>query len=322
MAPEIRFHQCSEADILPYFYKWSSAEHWNPGTEGRELVDIFYKSFPRSFYLAMVPDVNDPEKESAVACVCAATYGEEMGWIGYYIASPEHRGKGYGLAIFNQALKVIGDKPTVGLDGVLAQVKNYQKSGFTNSVWESQRRAAEIEHFLSRLSDCETFGTASITSIAEIPFSDLDALEAKYSGFRRPTFLRNWIDFFTNKEAYGRFSCAVTENGHLLGYGCVRPAAESFRVGPLFAESPQVAKTILYHLANSVARCLSSPNQIPSSTSPVLDLDICTGNVNCVPLFDELAIPFKEVTTIRMYKGKEPLVDINGVYAPMTYELG
>ncbi|KAG2183776.1 hypothetical protein INT43_006787 [Umbelopsis isabellina] len=321
MASEIRFHQCSEADILPYFYKWAAAEHWNPGTEGRELVDVFYKSLPRSFYLAIAPDMNDPEKENVVASVCAATYGDEMGWIGFYISSPEHRGKGYGLAIFNHALKVIGNKATVGLDGVLAQVKNYQKSGFTNSVFESQRRAAKIEHFTSRLSNFETFGDTSITSIAEIPFAELDALDAKYSGFRRPTFLRNWIDFHTNKEEYGRFSCAVTENGQLLGYGCVRPAAESFRVGPLFAESPQVAKTILYHLANSVAKALSSPNQIPS-TSPVLDLDICAGNANSVSLFDELEIPMSEVTTIRMYKGKQPVVDISGVYAPATYELG
>jgi GNAT superfamily N-acetyltransferase len=324
MAPKIRFHQCSEEDIIPYFYRWAAAERWNPGTEGREVVDVFYKSLPKSFYLAVVPDKNDPEKENIVACVCAATYGEDMGWIGYYISSPEYRGQGYGLATFNHALKVIGERATVGLDGVLAQVKNYQKSGFTNSAWQSQRRAANIDHFISRLSDFESFGELNIMEISDIPFAELDALDARYSGFRRPAFLRNWIAFHTNNEEYGRFSCAVTANGQLLGYGCVRPAAESFRVGPLFAESPEVAKTILYHLAKSVSKALSTPasNKIPSSTSPVLDLDICAGNANAVSLFDELEIPMSEVTTIRMYKGKQPNADINGVYAATTYELG
>ena len=42
---------------------------------------------------------------------------------------PEYRKKGYGLKIFNRAMEYLGDR-NVGLDGVLAQVHNYEKSGF------------------------------------------------------------------------------------------------------------------------------------------------------------------------------------------------
>ncbi len=53
----------------------------------------------------------------------------DFGFIGLYIVRPEYRGRGYGLAIFNEAMRYLEDR-CVGLDGVIAQQENYRRSGF------------------------------------------------------------------------------------------------------------------------------------------------------------------------------------------------
>ncbi len=53
----------------------------------------------------------------------------DFGFLGFYIAAPEARGKGYGWATWQAAMERLAGR-TVGLDGVVAQQENYRKSGF------------------------------------------------------------------------------------------------------------------------------------------------------------------------------------------------
>lgn len=43
----------------------------------------------------------------------------KVGTLGFYIVSPAHRGKGYGLKVLNAGIDHLKDLPCVGLDGVL-----------------------------------------------------------------------------------------------------------------------------------------------------------------------------------------------------------
>jgi GNAT superfamily N-acetyltransferase len=56
-------------------------------------------------------------------------YGTMYGFLGFYIVRPEWRRHGYGLQLWQAAMKQMAGR-VVGLDGVLAQQENYRKSGF------------------------------------------------------------------------------------------------------------------------------------------------------------------------------------------------
>ena len=64
-------------------------------------------------------------------------YGQGFGFLGFYIARPEIRGKGYGIRVWRAGMARLQGR-NVGLDGVVAQQDNYRKSGF-RLAWNNIR---------------------------------------------------------------------------------------------------------------------------------------------------------------------------------------
>lgn len=98
---------------------WAAAEGWNPG-----LADAacFYAADPGAFLVATL-------NEAPIGCISATEYGADFGFIGFYLMRPDYRGKGYGMALWRAAMARLQGR-VIGLDGVVAQQANYQKSGF------------------------------------------------------------------------------------------------------------------------------------------------------------------------------------------------
>ena len=67
-----------------------------------------------------------------MGCVSCPNYTDDYAFLGYYIVSKEHRNKGFGLRLFQAATKrAEREGPcNIGLDGVVEQISNYEKSGF------------------------------------------------------------------------------------------------------------------------------------------------------------------------------------------------
>src|SRR3989344_1657368 len=99
--------------------EWAAKEGWNPGLYD---ADAFYTTDPNGFFMGYLND-------EPVASISVVSYGNGFGFLGFYIVKPEHRGKGYGIKVWNEALKYLSSH-NVGLDGVVAQQENYKKSGF------------------------------------------------------------------------------------------------------------------------------------------------------------------------------------------------
>jgi len=99
---------------------WTAAEGWNPG-----LADAacFYAADPGAFIIATLDD-------APIGCIAATEYGAGFGFIGFYLMRPDYRGNGYGMALWRAAMERSQGR-VIGLDGVVAQQANYQKSGFT-----------------------------------------------------------------------------------------------------------------------------------------------------------------------------------------------
>ncbi|CAM0136070.1 hypothetical protein VKS41_005544 [Umbelopsis sp. WA50703] len=320
MVDTVQIRQCTPEEAKLCFYEWAKEEQWNPGLDGAEVQQVFYPSDSQGFFVGCIEDPDTPGKEKIVSAISAVRYGLDSGWVGFYIVDSKERGKGYGISIFKHAIKHMGDRPHIGLDAVIQQVPNYEKSGFTG-VWENQRRAGSIDNVISKLSSYESLTNVSYSNLCDVPIDQINDLEVRYNGITRPEFIQNWVTFHSNCERLGRFGYALIDQGRIVGYGCARAATTSFRVGPIFAESPDSAKALLLQLAKSVKLIMAVPNQISSSVKPNFEVDICAANSRAVTLFDSLDMP-NSFPSIRMWKGQPPKVDIDGIYGLSTLELG
>src|SRR5262245_5403196 len=187
---------------------WAAAEGWNPG-----LYDAacFYETDPDGFFLGELDGV-------PIACLSCVAYDDSFGFVGHYIVRPEFRRQGHGIQIWQAGMAYLGTR-NVGLDGVLAQVVNYERSGFTTAY-----------HHLRYQGRGGGRHPAGVVSLSAVPFDDVLAYDRRCFPALRPRFLRSW------RVLPESVSLACLREGRLAGYGVIRRSADGFRIGPLFAE--------------------------------------------------------------------------------------
>ncbi|KAF9438068.1 hypothetical protein BGZ76_009940 [Entomortierella beljakovae] len=336
MSSNIVFEHVSNEKAGELYYSWANSEHWNPSTKGQDVKEVYHKIDSQGFIVGKI--TNEDGKEETVAIISAVRYGTDQAWIGFYISNPNHRGRGYGLATFNKALEYIGhDRPSVGLDGVMAQVPNYQKSGFNGVGWLNERRHGDIvalvegpeQALAGRIARHEIPGLVPLSD-DQVDFDQLAGIEKRYTGLDRPGFSKDWGLFHTGDAALKehRFGAVVlstdgSKDGKsgkpvIQGYACVRPAESSYRVGPLYADTPEIAKQLLVKLAYDV---IQAEKQSPFGVPLKFDVDIPTTNEETVKLFNGLGWN-DTFPCLRMWKGKVPEHDIRGAYGIATLEVG
>ena len=110
----------------------------------------------------------------------------------------------------------------VGLDGVLDQQANYERSGFRFAHHHVRYRG--------------TGGGAAdpgVVDLSAVPFDDLLAYDATGFPAPRPRFLRGWVA----RPERGRRRLPSAKRA-VVGYGVIRPSVEGYKIGPLFADDP------------------------------------------------------------------------------------
>jgi GNAT superfamily N-acetyltransferase len=112
---------------------WAAAEGWNPGLHD---AACFYETAPDGFFLGELDG-------APIACLSCVAYDDAFGFVGHYIVRPAFRGQGYGIQLWRVGMAYLGTR-NVGLDGVLAQVGNYERSGFAlNEILTYHARSPE-----------------------------------------------------------------------------------------------------------------------------------------------------------------------------------
>lgn len=262
--------------------EWAAAEGWNPGLSD---LPCFLTQDP-GLFLAM-------EAGGELASLIAATrYGTDFGFIGFYIARPERRGQGLGMAVWQAAMARLEGR-LVGLDGVVAQQANYRRSGF-RLAWNNIRFGGVPRR--------PPVPAGGILPAAEVPFAALAALDRGVFPAERPDFLRAWL------TAPGHIALAAVAEGVVTGFGVLRPAREGHKFGPLVAETPQVAQTLAAAL---LARVPEGP----------VFLDVPEPNRAAVALAESLSlVPVFE--TARMYTGPAPEIRAASLFGITSFELG
>lgn len=278
---EIRTMQREEVSSIAV--AWAAKEGWNPGLHD---ADSFHATDPNGFFVGLIR--NEP-----VACISVVSYGEGFGFLGFYIVKEGFRGNGYGIRIWNHGMGYLGQR-NIGLDGVVAQQENYKKSGFV-FAYNNIRFEGVAKNF--------GIARSYVKTIDNVPISAALQFDTGYFPVNRERFLLPWL---SGPDRHVRFA---VEDGEIRGYGVVRKCLRGYKIGPLFAQSPEYAEGLFQALVSSV-----------SEGEPVF-LDIPDPNPHAQALVSKYGMQ-KVFETARMYTKQAPDLHLLHIYGVTTFELG
>lgn len=247
--PDHRIEQATQADVRAMMDR-GNEEAWNQGIHDAPL---FYNADPKGFW--KVVSIADG---AMLACVSGVMYAaaegsRPFGFIGYYITRRDLRGRGLGLPLFQHALHDLAARgcETVGLDGVREQESNYVKSGFTTRYlhvrYEIPAAGTPGRDACVAAAAAGPPADMRLVSWASLSFADLSSLDERWFGAARPGLLHGLMAL---PEAVC-FAAIDLATGSILGYGAVRRAHDSWRIGPLFVspDSAHAGLALLHALA-------------------------------------------------------------------------
>ena len=228
-----------------------------------------------------------------IASLSAVSYDNTFGFLGFYIVKPEYRNKGYGIKIWNEALKHLPTQ-NIGLDDVVAQQENYKKSGFKLAYRNIRYEGKGINNKNK---------SADIIMLSTIPFEQLLSYDNQIFPVTRPSFLKSWIKQPEN------LAIGLINNKQLVGYGMVRKCRTGYKVAPLFADNMDIARILFNQMLSFVGE-----------GAPIF-LDVPELNKEAISLVNEYQMkPMFE--TARMYTKKPPNTPLQKVYGVTSFELG
>lgn len=260
---------------------WAGGEGWNPGPGD---ADAFYAADAEGFIGCFVDG-------ALVAGISAVAYGSDFGFIGLYICRPEFRGQGYGMQVWQVGMKRLEGR-TIGLDGVPEQQANYASMGFVTS-YESARWSGSAAGLSADVLPAKPVSPEMIENII--------SFDQRFFPDAREEFLKAWLS--PPREAF-----AVIEAGEVKGYAVLRACLEGYKVGPIFAESLDVARSLL-------AACGQAAD------GAELHIDVPAYQTDFVALLSGAGFS-RAFETARMYLGPELEIEKSGVFAVTTLELG
>lgn len=267
---------------LAFAIDLAAREGWNPGLHDGEC---FFTADPRGFLIGEVVGV-------PVGCISAVSYAGRYGFVGLYIVRPEFRGKGYGLRLWRTALDRLHGH-NIGLDGVVTEQSNYARSGFRLAYasirYQGRAEAAAIH--------------ASVAPAAEVAFEAIADFDRQIFPERRDAFLRSWL----TQPMAGAY--VAKEGGRLTGYTVVRRCLEGWKIGPLAADEPVIARRLYEAAAAHAPR------------GEAIFVDVPEANPGAKPFLSALGLtPVFE--TARMYTGPDPAIELPKLFGVTTFELG
>ncbi|MGD9512029.1 MAG: GNAT family N-acetyltransferase [Geminicoccaceae bacterium] len=277
MTCDIRTMSHAEVELA---LDWAAAEGWNPG-----LGDAtpFQVADPDGFVVATA-------EGAPAAMVSVVRYGADFGFLGFYIAAPARRGRGFGLRVWNAGLARLAGR-TVGLDGVVAQQDNYRRSGFAYA-WPNFRFGGRVA----------AAPDAGLVDARSLPFDALEALDRELFPAPRPAFLAAWLAMPASR------SLGLVEDGRLVGLGTIRRCRQGCKIGPLYAPSRSGAERLIGALARF-------------AEGDELFLDVVGLNADAMAMAADLGLDLR-FETARMYRGPAPVLPMHRIFGITTFELG
>jgi len=258
-------------------------EGWNPGQCD---AHAFYEADPEGFLAGELDG-------RIIGTISAVRYGKKFGFIGLYIVQAPYRGRGYGIALWREAVHRL-DGRVVGLDGVVAQQDNYRKSGF-----------------------CFAYNHLRFAGKA-MSLAGNDALPLRVTDFEALRHYDQSIFNADRRNFLAAFAFAPGTVGRVLknrhggidGYALMRPCVEGYKIGPVFA--PDVAEA-----GDLIASLLQT---LPPGESYYLDVP--AANPAAIALAKRRLRMTKVFEAARMYANGEWPLPTQFIWGTTTLELG
>lgn len=264
--------------------EWAAQEGWNPGLHDAEC---FRAADPDGFFIG-------EWRGEPVACLSAVAYGEDFGFIGLYIVKPAFRGRGFGMRIWQHGMEYLRNR-NVGLDGVVAQQANYRKSGFQLAY-----RNIRFQGVAQDIAQGEPY--ADLMHASALPFESLNDYDRQCFPAARERFLAAWL------AQPGAMARVAVRDGQVVGYGVLRRCLTGYKIGPLFADSNEIAARLFSTLTSSIA-------------GEVFFFDVPEINVDAIALVERHGMT-SVFETARMYTQEQPAISIERVFGVTSFELG
>lgn len=270
-------------DEVKIAVEWAAKEGWNPGLYD---IDAFYATDPKGFFIGLLD--NQP-----IACFSAVAYDDNFGFLGFYIVKFEYRAKGYGIQIWNAGLNHLKTQ-NIGLDGVVTQQENYKKSGFKLAYRNIRYQGIATDKKVSY---------PEIVQLSKLPFSELEFYDKELFLAPRSQFLKLWI---IQPES---LAIGYKKDNKLVGYSVIRKCQTGYKIGPLFADNPEIAEKLFQTM-----------NGFVKAGEPIF-LDTPEVNTEAVNLAKNHDMKYV-FETARMYTKEPPILSLNKVFGVTTFELG
>ncbi|PAY01638.1 GNAT family N-acetyltransferase [Pseudoalteromonas sp. HM-SA03] len=263
--------------------KWALQEGWNPGLSDAKC---YYQADPNGFLIGYLGD-------EPIASISVVKYDDSFGFLGFYIVKPEYRGQGYGMQIWQAGLRYLAGC-NVALDGVVAQQENYKKSGF---------KLAYRNIRYEGVGGGETPDCTNLVALERLPIEEVIAYDSTFFPAKRVAFVDAWINQ-PNCHALG-----TKQDDTLVAIGVIRPCHVGYKIGPLYADSVELAETLFLALRSKV------------SATEAIYLDVPEVNAAAVTLAQKykMSLSFE---TARMYTAERPDLPLTRVFGVTSFEIG
>ena len=280
-SPDYRIERMPLAEVVTTI-DWAAREGWNPGLND---AACFYAIDPNGFVMGVLDG-------RPIARASALVYDDHFAFCGLYIVDSAYRGQGYGLNLTKARLDYIGNR-NAGLDGVENMVEKYSRLGY-RTAHRSARHTFQPK--------AKQHVVDEIVPLAAVSFAEFSAYDRRHFFAPRETFLRRWIGQ-AESVALG-----FVDLGRLKGYGVLRKCRVGYKIGPLFADEPEIAEALFGALSS---HAIGQP----------VSIDIPEPNQAAMQLARRHELK-GEFTCERMYLRGDPGLPLENIFGITTFEAG
>lgn len=267
----------------------AAAEGWNPGIHD---ASTFFAVDPDGFVGIHVND-------ALIGGGAIVRHSDTFGFMGLFLMAPESRGQGMGRKLWyarrDRLRERLAPDAAIGMDGVSAMVDFYREGGFVPQYISSRFQVRGVHG--DREAD------AHVVPLIEAEAGDLEEIDRRAFPSERRAYLSAWL---RQPEAYA-FGYRES-NGRVSGYAVMRPCEEGWKIGPLFAETPEVAVALIDRL-------------LPLAKGALVSIDVPSKNPDAERLCRSLGMESAFQCT-RMYFGPPPSYDASLIFGLTSFELG
>lgn len=248
-----------------------------------------------------------------IGCIAAVRYDAQYGFIGLFLVQEQHRGQGYGVALWRQAMAHLADVACIGLEAAPERLEDYASWGFQPAYdtlrWKLPAAADPSGPRPSCLSGALPSGYR-IVPAAMVGDDVVAAYDARHEATPRPLFLREWLQ---SADPGDKVLVVLDGSGCCRGFARIREAQlpdsefPGWRLGPWLADNQALAGVLLDRLCGD--------------RQGLVLVDAPEANPRAHRLLEERGFS-PTGRTIRMYRGTPPNLALQHIYGLACLELG